>query len=257
MKVSIEEIRRQYADLSDEGLLEIEPEDLMEQARKCYDEELARRGLTREQPAPPHEVFEANTEAMVVAATYSTIEEAQLACDLVRAAGIRAGLGSQNNTVLLMTPAASLEDVQEILAAPPVSDEELAAAAAVDTRYIRHGVGAVRPYLYGKLDLLDFVQEVFDAVLLERHEFSPAAYHAEARIGDSVVVMEASDPPHAGKAPGSVCIYVEDVDATYERAMEAGAVSIAEPADKPYQERSAGVTDSSGNTWWISTYLGA
>ena len=46
MKVNIEDIRRQYAELSDEGLLEIERADLMEQARQCYDEELARGGLT-------------------------------------------------------------------------------------------------------------------------------------------------------------------------------------------------------------------
>jgi PhnB protein len=47
---------------------------------------------------------------------------------------------------------------------------------------------------------------------------------------------------------------VEDVDAAYARALEAGGVSVAPPADKPYQERSAGVKDSFGNTWWISTY---
>ena len=38
--------------------------------------------------------------------------------------------------------------------------------------------------------------------------------------------------------------------------LEAGAASIAAPADKPYQERACGVTDSYGNTWWIATYTG-
>jgi PhnB protein len=33
-------------------------------------------------------------------------------------------------------------------------------------------------------------------------------------------------------------------------------VSIAAPEDKPYQERQAGVRDSFGNVWWISTYRG-
>jgi PhnB protein len=48
---------------------------------------------------------------------------------------------------------------------------------------------------------------------------------------------------------------VDDVDAAYERAVEAGAQSLAEPEDKPYDERSAGVKDSFGNTWWIATYV--
>ena len=53
MKVSIEDIRRQYAELSDEGLLEIDRQDLMDQARQCYDEERARRQLAPEAKAPP------------------------------------------------------------------------------------------------------------------------------------------------------------------------------------------------------------
>src|SRR5258705_5452981 len=44
------------------------------------------------------------------------------------------------------------------------------------------------------------------------------------------------------------------VDAAYQRALQAGGSSIAEPEDKPYSERSAGVKDSFGNIWWISTF---
>jgi uncharacterized glyoxalase superfamily protein PhnB len=50
---------------------------------------------------------------------------------------------------------------------------------------------------------------------------------------------------------------VPDVDAACERAIARGAETIEAPVDKPYDERSAGVTDRFGNTWWISTYLGA
>jgi uncharacterized glyoxalase superfamily protein PhnB len=35
---------------------------------------------------------------------------------------------------------------------------------------------------------------------------------------------------------------------------EAGAEEIAPPEDKPYGERTAGVKDGFGNTWWIATY---
>jgi PhnB protein len=125
-----------------------------------------------------------------------------------------------------------------------------------NTGHIRHGFGSVRPYLYGRLDLPDFVRQVFGAVELERHEFSDQSFHYEARIGDSVIVIEAGDlPAHVSGTKASIYVYVEDVDVTYARALELGATSVAAPEDKPYQERSAGFTDNSGNIWWISEYL--
>lgn len=124
-----------------------------------------------------------------------------------------------------------------------------------NTNHIRHGFGAVRPYLYGGLELPDFVQYVFGAVEVERHEFNERSFHYEARIGDSVVVIEAGDlPAHVSGTKASIYVYVEDVDETYARALKLGATSIAAPEDKPYQERSAGFMDTSGNTWWISQY---
>jgi PhnB protein len=122
-------------------------------------------------------------------------------------------------------------------------------------RYIRHGFGAVRPYLNGGLDLPDFVQEVFGAVELERHQFSEQSFHYEARLGDSVIVIEAGDlPAHVSGTTASIYVYVEDIDETYARALKLGATTVAKPEDKPYQERSAGFKDRSGNIWWISQY---
>ena len=251
MKVSIQDIRRQYAELSDEGLLEIDREDLMDQARQCYDEELQRRQLARPRSAPGRPP--AQPKEMTVAASYPSSEEAKLARDLVAAAGIPAYLDAANVGFQLFVPADDLEAANAVLQAQ-VSDDDLATAAVSNRSYIRHGVGSVRPYLYGKLDLIDFVQRTFDAEVLERHEFSATAFHVEARIGDSVIVMEASDPPDETAGPSSVYVYVEDVDETYRRALKAGAFNVSEPEDKPYDERSAGVMDSFGNTWWISTY---
>ena len=122
--------------------------------------------------------------------------------------------------------------------------------------YVRHGVGAVRPYVHGHLSLWDLVRDAFGAFELERHEFSPTSFHIEARIGDSVIVLETGDPPSTEATAGSIYVYVADVDAAYRRALAAGATSIAAPQDKPYQERQAGVRDSFGNTWWIATYRG-
>jgi PhnB protein len=123
------------------------------------------------------------------------------------------------------------------------------------TKHIRHGVGSVRPYLYGALDTADLVKRAFGALELERLH-AGNGFHIEAKIGDSMLVMELSDPPHPGGKPASIYVYVEDVDAAYNRALAAGATSIAAPEDKPYHERAAGVKDVFGNTWYIATYTG-
>ena len=100
------------------------------------------------------------------------------------------------------------------------------------------------------------MRDAFGAVELERQEFGPTSFHIEARISNSVIVLETGDPPHPEGTAGSIYVYVPDVDAAYRRALERGAISIAPPQDKPYQERQAGVRDPFGNTWWIATYRG-
>jgi PhnB protein len=122
--------------------------------------------------------------------------------------------------------------------------------------HIRHGAGSVRPYLFGNLDLADLIKRAFDAEELERLP-TAGGFHIEARIGDSMVVLEVGNfPAHIKPTPASIYVYVADVDRAYRRALEAGAISIAAPEDKPYQERAAGVKDSFGNTWYIATYTG-
>jgi PhnB protein len=122
--------------------------------------------------------------------------------------------------------------------------------------HVRHGMGSVRPYVHGTLELWDLVKNAFGAEEIERHEFSPTSFHIEARIGDSVIVLELGDPPSPTGTPGSIYVYVPDVNAAYRLALEQRATSIAGPTDQPYQECNAGVKDSYGNTWWISTYRG-
>jgi PhnB protein len=77
--------------------------------------------------------------------------------------------------------------------------------------------------------------------------------HAEVRIGDSVVMMgEPAD--ESSLMPGMIHLYVDDVDTTYQRALQAGATSLREPEDQFYGDRSAGVRDAFGNVWWIATH---
>jgi len=80
--------------------------------------------------------------------------------------------------------------------------------------------------------------------------------HTEVRIGDSVVMLaDAAEgwPP----APAHLHVYVEDVDATYRRALEAGAESVQAPERKADDtDRPGGVRDPAGNSWWIATQVG-
>jgi PhnB protein len=58
-----------------------------------------------------------------------------------------------------------------------------------------------------------------------------------------------------GWAPMSahVHIYVSDVDATYQRAIAAGAMSVQAPIEKEDEDKRGGVKDVGGTTWWIAT----
>jgi uncharacterized glyoxalase superfamily protein PhnB len=55
--------------------------------------------------------------------------------------------------------------------------------------------------------------------------------------------------------PATLHLYVPDANATYRRAIEAGATSIMEPTDQPYGDRSGGIRDAFGNQWFIATHL--
>ena len=78
--------------------------------------------------------------------------------------------------------------------------------------------------------------------------------HAEMQIGTSIVMLgQASDQWKA--RPCSIYLYVEDVDAVYHRATEAGGKSMMEPADQFYGDRIASVEDTEGNYWYISTHI--
>ena len=126
--------------------------------------------------------------------------------------------------------------------------------SSLSLSHVRHGMGTVRPYIYGPLSLWTLVEQAFGAIERERHAMGPNAFHIEAQIGDSMLVLEVSDPPHRGATIGSIYVYVENLDVAYQRALACGATSIAAPEQKPYQERSAGVKDALGNTWWLSTF---
>jgi PhnB protein len=122
---------------------------------------------------------------------------------------------------------------------------------------IPDGYHTVTPYLVvpEAARLIDFIKQAFDAqesVRMARPD--GRVMHAEVRIGDSVVMMG-----DAGEgSPARACmihLYVPDADATYQRALQAGATAVREPANQFYGDRSGGVRDPWGNDWWIATHV--
>ena len=74
--------------------------------------------------------------------------------------------------------------------------------------------------------------------------------HAEVQIGDSLIMLGQAGGQWTPRS-AALYVWVEDVDATYAKALAAGAKSESEPEDKPYGHRNAGVVDQNDITWWI------
>ena len=127
---------------------------------------------------------------------------------------------------------------------------------AESVKSLPHGYHTITPYLavQGAGKLLDFLKRTFDADEVERLERPDGSVaHAEIRIGDSrVMIGDPGDPAQA--MPAMLYVYVSDADATYQRALAAGAVSLQAPADQFYGDRNAGVKDPFGNRWWMATH---
>ena len=121
---------------------------------------------------------------------------------------------------------------------------------------IPDGFHSVTPYLVveGVASLVDFLKQAFDAKEIERTMLPDGTVmHAQVKIGDSFVMMGEARGESTPR-PASLYLYVTDTDATYRRALQAGATSIMEPADQFYGDRNLGVKDPAGNQWWIATH---
>ncbi len=95
--------------------------------------------------------------------------------------------------------------------------------------------------------LVEFLRLAFDAT-----GELPADRPAVLQIGDSMLMISSVGPRPA--APAFLYVYVEDADATYRRALAAGARSLEEPTDTPYGDRRAMVEDRWGNVWQVATF---
>ena len=107
----------------------------------------------------------------------------------------------------------------------------------------------------GASELMEFLTKAFDAKELHRSRRPDGSlWHAEMAIGDSRLMLGDATPQWRPR-PGTLHVYVPDVDATYRAAVEAGAKSMMEPANQIYGDRMSGVEDRWGNQWWIATHV--
>jgi uncharacterized glyoxalase superfamily protein PhnB len=124
-------------------------------------------------------------------------------------------------------------------------------------RPIPEGSHTVTPYLVveGIPKLIDFLKQAFGAQETFRMARPDGVVaHAEVKIGDSLVMM--GTPMGQWKAQTcSLYLYVADVDAVYQSAIQAGGTSVREPSDQFYGDRTGGVIDPCGNYWGIATHI--
>ena len=120
-----------------------------------------------------------------------------------------------------------------------------------DRSFVPKGWHTVTPRIVvrGTRELVGFLASVFGATG-EFQESRPS----EILIGDSIVMI--SEVGVRGHTPAFLYVYVADTDATYARAITAGARAAEQPFDTPYGDRRCMVEDQWGNTWQIATHGG-
>jgi len=118
------------------------------------------------------------------------------------------------------------------------------------------GFSTVNPYIFVKDadKFIKFLETAFDGKEIGRTTRNGRIANARVKIDEStVMVSEATDQFRA--MPASYYLYVENADETYARASKCDIETLMEPMDMPYGDRQAGIKDSFGNYWWISTRL--
>lgn len=133
------------------------------------------------------------------------------------------------------------------------------------TTKIPQGMHTVTPHLIcaGAAEAIEFYKQAFGAVELSRM-LSPEGkvMHATIRIGDSVIMLndetpqwESYGPKHLKGSPVTIHLYVEDADAVFAQAVEAGAKPAVPVEDMFWGDRYGRVEDPFGHQWSIGTHV--
>lgn len=127
--------------------------------------------------------------------------------------------------------------------------------------------GQISPHLIVRdgASAVAFYQRAFGAEELYRSEMpGGVGIHAQLRIADSVILVSDEDlsrrpeakvasPETLGGTAVLLELYVDDVDAWFERAVQAGATETMPPADTFYGDRYGWLTDPFGHVWSLAT----
>ena len=133
------------------------------------------------------------------------------------------------------------------------------------TPAIPEGYRTATPYLIvqGAADAIEFYKRAFGATeMLRMADPQGRVGHAEIRIGDSVIMLADEHPGMGYRAPSSlggssvsILLYLEEVDAVFERATKAGAKVLRPVANQFYGDRSGTLEDPFGHIWTIATHV--
>jgi PhnB protein len=134
----------------------------------------------------------------------------------------------------------------------------------MSAKAIPAGHHTVAPYLAIKnaAKALEFYQTAFGATEIYKLMMPDGRLgHAEISLGDSIIMLSDEFPEYGGKAPEtlggspvSIHLYVEDVDAFFNRALAAGAKERKSVMDQFYGDRSGQLEDPFGHLWWVATH---
>jgi PhnB protein len=132
-------------------------------------------------------------------------------------------------------------------------------------KHIPAGYHSVTPYLIvnDAERALDYYKKAYGASEVFRMDAPGGKIgHAEIQIGTSRVMLADENPARGAKAPTQgastpvqLMIYVEDVDATFKRALAAGAKETQPIKNQFYGDRSGTLTDPFGHVWTIATHI--
>ena len=119
------------------------------------------------------------------------------------------------------------------------------------------GYHTVTPYLTVRNapKVIEFLKQAFGAKLSHDATKRPdgSIMHAQIVIGDSPIMI-GEENEMAKATVSTLYVYVPDVDRVYQQAIKAGGSKVMEPTDMFYGDRSGGVKDPSGNSWYIATH---
>ena len=124
-------------------------------------------------------------------------------------------------------------------------------------RPIREGFHTLTPYLFaeGASRLIDFICAAFGGTVTFRKDRPDGSLmHCEIQVGDSMLML-GDATAEFGPMPASLYLYVNDCDAVFRSALDAGGVSVFPMMTLPSGERYGGIKDPCGNIWWVATHV--